>query len=139
MGTPKDYPPSFHCMRWGALIDSNQHETGDFLGGVLLYIFIIRKCVTFLGWNHRGVYILSRSNKLENKIKRRLSPAAHRRMRMDYHRSVDTTSCDPEETFNREDIFERWHPHRGINPKSYRAPVHPYISRGHRRNLKVLD
>ena len=39
-----------------------------------------------LGWNHRGVYILSRSEKLQKPIKRKLSTAAHRRMRMDYHR-----------------------------------------------------
>jgi len=38
------------------------------------------------GWNHRGVYILSRKKVLETKIRRKLSPAAHRRMRMDYHR-----------------------------------------------------
>ena len=44
--------------------------------------------VTFSGWNHRGVYILSRKKVLETKIRRKLSPAAHRRMRMDYHRWV---------------------------------------------------
>ena len=41
---------------------------------------------SFLGWNHRGVYVLSRTEKLENKVKRKLSTRAHRRMRMDYHR-----------------------------------------------------
>lgn len=41
---------------------------------------------SYLGWNHRGVYILSRQPTLETKIKRKLSPAAHRRMRIDYRR-----------------------------------------------------
>ena len=40
----------------------------------------------FSGWNHRGVYILSREKILKTKVKRKLSPTAHRRMRMDYHR-----------------------------------------------------
>ena len=38
------------------------------------------------GWNHRGVYVLSRSEKLQKPVKRKLSTKAHRRMRMDYHR-----------------------------------------------------
>ena len=42
-------------------------------------------CV-LLGWNHRGVYILSRNKTLKTKIKRKLSPGAHHRLRMDYHR-----------------------------------------------------
>ena len=40
----------------------------------------------FSGWNHRGVYILSRNKTLKTKIKRKLSPGAHHRLRMDYHR-----------------------------------------------------
>merc|ERR1711944_8510 len=86
-----------------------------------------------------GVYILSRSEKLEKPVKRKLSTRAHRRMRMDYHRTVNTTSCNPDDFQNMEGIQERWHPHRKINRKSYRAPIHPYMSRKHRRNLKVLD
>lgn len=89
------------------------------------------------GWNHRGVYILSRHSKLQTKVKRKLSTAAHRRMRMDYHRHVNTTVCDPDSYIPKS--VQRWHPHRKINRKSYRAPIHPYMSRKHRRNLKVLD
>ena len=133
-----------------------------------------RSLCLFLGWNHRGVYVLSRTEKLENKVKRKLSTRAHRRMRMDYHRqnifcqflallgkdlminiisrmflysqplpfnfrAVNTTICNPDDFENMKGIHERWHPHRRINRASYRAPIHPYISRNHRRNLKVLD
>ena len=54
----------------------------------LFYSRKIRLSNTYIlsGWNHRGVYILSRKKVLETKIRRKLSPAAHRRMRMDYHR-----------------------------------------------------
>merc|ERR1711973_212595 len=90
------------------------------------------------GWNHRGVYILSRDKVLSTKIKRKLSPAAHRRMRMDYHRSVNTTVCEPEDYF--EKSRERWHPHRKMLPQlGQQAPIHPYMSRKHRRNLEILD
>jgi len=104
----------------------------------LLFFFCIDYTI-WPGWNHRGVYVLSRSEKLQKPIKRKLSTKAHRRMRMDYHRTVNTTSCNPDDFQTMKGIQERWHPHRKINRKSYRAPIHPYMSRKHRRNLKVLD
>lgn len=90
------------------------------------------------GWNHRGVYILSRKKVLETKIRRKLSPAAHRRMRMDYHRTVNTTVCEAEDYFENNPRI-RWHPHRKLLPNNYQAPIHPYMSRKHRRNLNHLD
>lgn len=51
-----------------------------------LLVSMTNDCLHIAGWNHRGVYILSRDKVLSTKIKRKLSPAAHRRMRMDYHR-----------------------------------------------------
>jgi hypothetical protein len=56
---------------------------------------------------------------------------------MVFDRRVNTTSCNPDEylSFAR----ERWHPHKKINKALIRAPVSPYISRKHRRNLAVLD
>jgi len=89
------------------------------------------------GWNHRGVYILARDKIFKSKIKRKLSTDAHRRMRMDYHRSVNTTVCEPSSYF--EESLLRWHPHRKLLPNQYHAPIHPYMSRKHRRNLELLD
>ena len=93
----------------------------------------------------------------QDKIPRKLSDKAHRRMKMVFDRRVNTTICDPEEWLPW--ARPRWHPHKAINPalirwlalgteqtqdnpslnECFRAPVHPYISRDHRRNLKVLD
>ena len=92
----------------------------------------------------------------QDKIPRKLSDKAHRRMKMVFDRRVNTTICDPEEWLPW--ARPRWHPHKAINPalirwhapapspghhpwhdECFRAPVHPYISRSHRRNLKVLD
>jgi hypothetical protein len=52
-------------------------------------------------------------------------------------RDVNTTSCNPD-TYLEQGV-ERWHPHRKINRSSYRAPIDPWVSRKHRRNLGVLD
>ncbi|TRY80908.1 hypothetical protein TCAL_16791 [Tigriopus californicus] len=38
------------------------------------------------GWNHRGFYILKRDPLSNQRVRRRLSKAAHRRMRIQYHR-----------------------------------------------------
>jgi len=97
-------------------------------------------CIDFTiwpGWNHRGVYLYSREKEFKEKVPRKLSDKAHRRMKMVYDRRVNTTSCDPDEwlKFAR----PRYHPHKQINKNLIRAPVHPYISRNHRRNLKILD
>jgi len=102
-----------------------------------MVIFLCIDYTVWPGWNHRGVYILSRKPELKTKIKRKLSDRAHRRMRMNFDRKVNTTSCDPNEflALSR----ERYHPHKKVNTALYRAPVHPYISRNHRRNLKNLD
>ena len=59
-------------------------------------------------------------------------------------RTVNTTVCDPEDYWGDTGelgglVQERWHPHKKINQQSYRAPIHPAVSRKHRRNLKVLD
>jgi len=89
------------------------------------------------GWNHRGVYVLSRTPELEGKIKRKLSDSARRRMRMVYDRRVNTTSCSPDDFLPL--ARERYHPHKALNPKLITAPITPYISRNHRRNLKNLD
>jgi len=89
------------------------------------------------GWNHRGVYVLSRTPELEGKIKRKLSDSARRRMRMVYDRRVNTTSCKPDDFLPL--ARERYHPHKALNPKLITAPILPYISRNHRRNLKNLD
>jgi len=89
------------------------------------------------GWNHRGVYVLSRTPTLQVKVKRRLSDKARKRMRMEYDRRVNTTSCEPDQWLKA--ARPRWHPHKKINKKLYRAPIHPYMSRKHRRNLRVLD
>ncbi|XP_023344759.1 uncharacterized protein LOC111713991 [Eurytemora carolleeae] len=89
------------------------------------------------GWNHRGVYVLSRTPELKNKVRRQLSNKAHKRMRMNYDRRVNTTSCNPDDWLP--SARPRWHPHKKINNELYRAPVHPYISRKHRRNLNILD
>lgn len=88
------------------------------------------------GWNHRGVFVLSRNPTLKTKVKRKLSVEARRRMRIDFSRDVNTTVCEPDDFLGRS--VERWHPHRKINRSSIRAPVHPWVSRKHRRNLKVL-
>lgn len=102
-----------------------------------MVIFLCIDYTIWPGWNHRGVYILSRKPELKSKIKRKLSDRAHRRMRMNFDRKVNTTSCDPDDflALSR----ERFHPHKAVNPALYRAPVHPYISRKHRRNLNNLD
>jgi len=58
-------------------------------------------------------------------------------MRMVFDRKVNTTSCNPDDYLGF--ARERWHPHKKINQALIRAPVSPYISRKHRRNLAVLD
>eukprot|EP00096_Caligus_rogercresseyi_P009273 TRINITY_DN3118_c0_g1_i1.p1 TRINITY_DN3118_c0_g1~~TRINITY_DN3118_c0_g1_i1.p1 ORF type:complete len:295 (-),score=59.95 TRINITY_DN3118_c0_g1_i1:116-928(-) len=91
------------------------------------------------GWNHRGVSIFSRGTTLASPVKRKLSREAHEEMRMDYNRFVNTTSCDPDEYFKSKNLIQRWHPHKRLNPEAYTAPITPYMSRKHRRNLKALD
>jgi len=102
-----------------------------------LVFFLCIDYTIWPGWNHRGVYVLSRDPVPKGKIKRKLSDRAHRRMRMYFDRKVNTTSCDPDDFL--ESARMRWHPHRKINRQLYRAPVHPYISRKHRRNKKKLN
>jgi len=53
------------------------------------------------------------------------------------HVQVNTTSCQPDDylPFAR----ERWHPHKALNPLLITAPISPYMSRNHRRNLDPLD
>lgn len=102
-----------------------------------MIIFLCIDYTIWPGWNHRGVYVLSRHTKLQEKIKRKLSDKAHRRMRMNFDRRVNTTSCDPDEWLPSARL--RWHPHKKINKDLYRAPIHPHMSRKHRRNLKGLD
>ncbi len=104
-----------------------------------LLIFFCIDYTIWPGWNHRGVFILSRRAEMRTKIRRRLSPQAHRRMRIDYHRLVNTTVCNPDEVFDDEATKERWHPHRRFNPESVYAPIHPHVSRGHRRNIDALE
>merc|ERR1711872_216666 len=53
------------------------------------------------------------------------------------HRRVNTTSCKPDDFLPL--ARERYHPHKALNPKLITAPILPYISRNHRRNLKNLD
>merc|ERR1712113_247390 len=81
------------------------------------------------GWNHRGIYTLSRTPELEGKIKRKLSDSARRRMRMVYDRRVNTTSCKLDDFLPL--ARERYHPHKALNPKLITAPILPYISRNH--------
>jgi hypothetical protein len=50
---------------------------------------------------------------------------------------VNTTACDPDEFLAR--AKERWHPHKKINKAAITAPIDPWVSRQHRRNLEVLD
>merc|ERR1719173_206718 len=100
-------------------------------------VFLCIDYTIWPGWNHRGVYVLSRTPELEGKIKRKLSDSARRRMRMVYDRRVNTTSCKPDDFLPL--ARERYHPHKALNPKLITAPILPYISRNHRRNLKNLD
>jgi len=102
-----------------------------------MIIFLCIDYTIWPGWNHRGVYILSRQTELKEKIKRKLSREAHRRMRMNFDRRVNTTSCDPDDWLPSARL--RWHPHRKINRDLYQAPIHPHMSRKHRRNLKELS
>jgi len=102
-----------------------------------MVIFLCIDYTIWPGWNHRGVYVLSRHTKLQEKVKRVLSDRAHRRMRMNFDRRVNTTSCDPDEWLPSARI--RWHPHRKINRELTRAPIHPHMSYKHRRNLNSLD
>ena len=51
----------------------------------MLFFFCIDYTI-WPGWNHRGVFLLSRQPELKTKVRRKLSPEAHRRMRMDYRR-----------------------------------------------------
>jgi len=102
-----------------------------------LVIFLCIDYTIWPGWNHRGVYVLSREPELQGKVKRKLSTKAHKRMRMVYDRKVNTTSCDPDDWISQ--AKQRYHPHKAINPSILRAPVSPYISRKHRRNIKKLD
>lgn len=50
----------------------------------------------------------------QDKIPRKLSDKAHRRMKMVFDRRVNTTICDPEEWLPW--ARPRWHPHKAINP-----------------------
>ena len=52
-------------------------------------------------------------------------------------RQVNTTICEPDQYL--EVAQERWHPHKKVNPEVIRAPITPYVSRKHRRNIQVLD
>jgi len=101
-----------------------------------MVVFLCIDYTIWPGWNHRGVYILSRTPELQVKVKRLLSDKAHRRMRMHFDRRVNTTSCNPDEWLDA--ATPRWHPHKKTSAL-YHAPIHPYMSRKHRRNIKVLD
>jgi len=109
----------------------------DFSAQKHMVVFLCIDYTIWPGWNHRGVYLYSREPEFKDKIPRKLSDRAHRRMKMVYDRRVNTTSCNPDDWLQY--ARPRWHPHKQINPALIRAPVHPYISRSHRRNLKVLD
>jgi len=85
------------------------------------------------GWNHRGIYTLSRSPKLKGEVDRQISINARKKMRMTFDRQVNTTTCDPDEWQSSASL--RWHPHKNINRSLYRAVIHPYMSRNHRRKL----
>jgi len=109
----------------------------DFDARNYMVFFLCIDYTIWPGWNHRGVYVLSRTPELQVEVDRPLSESAQRRMRMVYDRQVNTTSCNPDEWLPH--AIDRWHPHKKINRELYRAPIHPYMSRKHRRNLKVLD
>jgi len=109
----------------------------DFSAQKHMVVFLCIDYTIWPGWNHRGVYLYSREPEFKDKIPRKLSDKAHRRMKMVYDRRVNTTICNPDDWLPY--ARPRWHPHKQINQNLIRAPVHPYISRGHRRNLKVLD
>jgi len=109
----------------------------DFDATKHMVVFLCIDYTIWPGWNHRGVYVYSREAEFKDKVPRKLSDRARRRMKMVFDRRVNTTICDPEEWLPL--ARPRWHPHKQINPALMRAPVHPYISRSHRRNLKVLD
>ena len=49
----------------------------------------------------------------QDKIPRKLSDRAHRRMKMIFDRRVNTTSCDPDDWLQY--ARPRWHPHKHIN------------------------
>jgi len=102
-----------------------------------MVIFLCIDYTVWPGWNHRGVYVLSREKELQGKIKRKLSDRAHRRMRMVYDRKVNTTSCEPDDYLKL--ARTRWHPHKKINKALITAPIGPYMSRKYRRNLSVLN
>lgn len=102
-----------------------------------MVVFLCIDYTIWPGWNHRGVYLYSREKEFKDKIPRKLSDRAHRRMKMIFDRRVNTTSCEPDDWLQY--ARPRWHPHKHINRNLIRAPVHPYVSRAHRRNLKVLD
>merc|ERR1712126_160738 len=102
-----------------------------------MVVFLCIDYTIWPGWNHRGVYLLTRDQEFKGKVKRKLSDKAHRRMRMVFDRKVNTTTCNPDDYLQY--ARPRWHPHKQINPAIIRAPVSPYISRKHRRNLAVLD
>jgi hypothetical protein len=102
-----------------------------------MVVFLCIDYTIWPGWNHRGVYIYSREPVLKTKVRRKLSDRAHRRMRMEFDRKVNTTTCNPDDYLDV--ATERFHPHRKINTQLYRAPVHPYINRNYRRNKKNLD
>ena len=79
---------TFSCL-WFSKVDKRHKELTVLIYNTVIDVdqpFCQNQSIIFLGWNHRGVYILSRDKLLTTKIKRKLSPAAHRRMRMDYHR-----------------------------------------------------
>ena len=50
----------------------------------------------------------------QDKVPRKLSDRARRRMKMIFDRRVNTTICDPEEWLPL--ARPRWHPHKQINP-----------------------
>jgi len=88
------------------------------------------------GWNHRGVYVLSRTKEQKEKVRRQLSNEARKRMKMHFDRRVNTTSCDPDDW--EPSAIYRWHPHKYINRSLYQASIVPYMSRKYRRNKNNL-
>ena len=58
----------------------------------------------------------------QDKIPRKLSDKAHRRMKMFYDRRVNTTICDPDDWL--QFARPRWHPNKQINPALIRWHYH---------------
>ena len=104
-----------------------------------MVVFLCIDYTIWPGWNHRGVYLYSREPEfkvkivinwlfikdlfdVQDKIPRKLSDKAHRRMKMVYDRRVNTTICNPDDWLPY--ARPRWHPHKQINQNLIRYPIY---------------